>query len=343
MKTAARLARVADYGDAASALYDRVWQFLSTNHLSPDPAHYAFAYRVVTDPGGPLAMAVAKLTEGGVRLLSRDIEELGGGGAPAPAGVSGGDDPDPEGLVAQTQLQVEGFADLMRMLQAETQGFGRELVASADAMRRAALDPMIDEVVQITGEMVSRVRVAEGRLEAATREANELRVKLEEARDNARRDPLTGLPNRRAFEEAYAARIAASGRPIVALCDVDRFKTVNDRFGHQVGDRVLTAIGEALSHACADHFVARYGGEEFAILFGEVAPATARSLLEDARETIAAKRFRLRESSEPVGQVTLSSGLTVAARDEGFATVFARADALLYRAKEEGRNRLLAG
>ena len=168
----------------------------------------------------------------------------------------------------------------------------------------------------------------------------ELRAKLEEARDNARRDPLTALPNRRAFEEAYAAQAATGARLCVAVCDVDHFKLVNDRFGHAVGDRVLKAIGAALVKACEGHMVARYGGEEFAVLFSDASIDVARATLEEARCSVAAKRYRLRESDEPLGAVTFSAGLTEASKGEALGTAFGRADRLLYTAKHAGRNQL---
>lgn len=246
-----------------------------------------------------------------------------------------------DGLVATTQMQVDGFTDMVVAMRAETEDFGRDLAASADAMRNAAAVP--DDVVRLTGAMLDRVRTAESRLEAATHEASELRAKLEEARDNARRDPLTDLPNRRAFEEAFATGVKKGERLCVAVCDVDHFKQVNDRFGHAVGDRVLKAIAEALTTACTGQMVARYGGEEFAILFTGVDRVTALNTLELARKAVAAKRYRLRESDQPLGEVTFSAGLTCAEQGEGLGTVFGRADKLLYAAKDAGRNQLQIG
>ena len=334
----ATVARMAKVEDAAMLLYDAIGVFLNQHRLSPDPCHYAFAYRVLSDPQGIIAQSVAAMTEGGIRLSSRDIASLGGeiGALNAAAPLRA------DGLVAQTQMQVEGFTDMMQTIRAETQGFGRDLAASADAIRNADSALGVTEVVRLTGVMLDRVRSAEERLEAATHEATELRAKLEEARDNARRDPLTELPNRRAFEEAFAASVAAGDRICVAVCDIDRFKLVNDRFGHAVGDRVLKAIATALVDGCPGHLVARYGGEEFAVLFTGVERQAALGTLEKAREAVAAKRYRLRESDEPLGAVTFSAGLTAAQPGESLGTVFGRADALLYAAKDGGRNMLHA-
>jgi diguanylate cyclase len=335
----ARAVRVAGEGESPKRLYDRIGNFLFEQRLDPDPASFAFAYHVLSNPGGELARAVAALTDGGIRLSARDIEALGVDIKPAASGAAAAKEK-ADGLVAQTQMQVEGFEDMVHAMRAETEGFGRDLAASAEAMTRTAgVDPAAGgEIVRITGAMLERVHTAESRLEAVTREASELRAKLEEARDNARRDPLTDLPNRRAFEEAYAAQTAAGADICMAVCDVDHFKLVNDRFGHAVGDRVLKAIGDALSTACAGHLVARYGGEEFAILFTGVDQASARVTLDTARVSVSTRNYRLRESDAPLGEVTFSAGLTHARGDEMCSTVFQRADRLLYAAKESGRN-----
>jgi len=186
--------------------------------------------------------------------------------------------------------------------------------------------------------MLDRVSSAEARLQEATNEADRLRHELEQARDDARRDPLTGLPNRRAFEDAYAAAAANEENICVAICDVDKFKSVNDRFGHAVGDRVLKAIAEALRVGCDEHLVARFGGEEFVVMFTGLNPADALSTLEGARAAVAAKRYRLRETDAPLGAVTFSAGLTLVAPDDTIGSAMGRADRLLYAAKENGRN-----
>ena len=332
---AAKAVRVASGSQAARGLYDRIGEFLIDQRLDPDPANYAFAYQLLANPDGPLARAVHALTDGGVRLTRRDIETLGCDAQPV-AGMPTATIEKAQGLVAQTQMQVEGFQDMVTAMRAETKDFGRDLAASAQAMRSSGGDDIA--IARITATMLERVRNAEERLETANREASELRTKLEEARDNARRDPLTGLPNRRAFEEAYAAQASAGARICMAVCDVDHFKSVNDRFGHVVGDRVLKALGEALSDTCKGHLVARYGGEEFVVLFTGLDLMAAREVLDRARLAVSAKRYRLRETDAPLGEITFSAGLRPAAQGEVFGTVFHRADQLCYAAKNGGRN-----
>ncbi|MGA1799655.1 GGDEF domain-containing protein [Sphingomonas sp. 4RDLI-65] len=329
-------------------LFDQIGSFLDKQGLSPDPAHYAFAFAVLSAPDRPLARAVAELTEDGVRLSRQDIERLGGQvvdgpplSRPRTADQAVDETVDTAmALVVQTQQQVDGFAQMMRTMRDETRGFGRDLEKSAAAITQMA---EIDEITRITTTMIGRIRDSEVRLAEATAEADALRAKLAEARESARRDMLTGLPNRRAFEEAFAERDPEAGPYCLAVCDIDRFKRVNDLHGHGVGDRVLTAIGQAMAAECAPHLVVRHGGEEFAVLLSGVGLADAAGLLDSVRATVAAKRFRNRDTDTPLGIVTFSAGITAIQGDETADAAFSRADRLLYVAKEQGRDQICAG
>ena len=346
-------------GSADDDLFDRVGAFLAANRLSAEPAHYAFAHEVLSAPGSAIALAVARLTEDGVRLTRQDIESRGGlvaTGRPtdphatvAVAGVSlmavvppvptaANDEADR--LVQQTQLQVADFAAMVRAIHSDTADFGRDLAQSAHALTLIPVTDFASEIARLAAAMVSRVRDAEIRLAAAVRESDDLRAKLEEAHDSARRDPMTGLPNRRAFQEAFDRSAATGVRQLVAICDVDRFKRINDEFGHAVGDRVLNAIGRILVDDCAGHVVSRYGGEEFAILMTAIDAASARAMLEQARTSVGAKRFRCRYTDRPIGRITLSAGLVELQPDETMEQALERADRLLYDAKANGRDRI---
>lgn len=334
--------------EAADDLYDRIGCFLADHRLSADPAHYSFAYQILTEPDGSVAQAVDRLSDGRVRLTREDIEKLGATaieGAPVTErarakqdAVAGADR-----LVAQTQAQVEGFAMMVRAIHDETRGLGRDLEQSAAAIVHRPGIEGIDEIARVTGAMIARIHDAEKRLARARDESDELREKLAEAHLAARRDPLTALPNRRAFDEAFAARDPSRGVWCLAVCDIDRFKRVNDEHGHAVGDRVLSVVGQTIAEACGEHLVVRHGGEEFAVLIGPTSLADAAALIDVARAAVAAKRFRNRDTDRSLGTVTMSVGITMIRADESGEQAFVRADQLLYAAKSAGRNQVLAG
>lgn len=325
----------------AMALFDEIGGFLDAHGLDPDPQHYSFAYAALTDP--VLGQAVARLTDGGVRLSRRDIEELGGTASPRraqPTIAIAGPDERTVRLVAETRAQVDGFADLMRTMRHEADDFGRDLQQSAAAIQRQPAIAGIDEIARLTGAMVTRVRDAERRLAAATAETDALKTRLGEAQAQARRDPLTGLANRLGFEEAFAAPVDAAMPRCLAIADVDHFKRFNDEHGHAVGDRVLSAIGRGLETACAGQLVARYGGEEFAVLIAGTDLRGAAAMLDQARHDLANRNFRDRETGAPLRRITLSAGVIAVRPGETLTAAMARADELLYAAKAGGRDRI---
>lgn len=160
-----------------------------------------------------------------------------------------------------------------------------------------------------------------------------------------RLDSLTGLPNRRAMEERAAGLVGAAqrtGTPLALLMmDLDAFKLLNDTWGHAVGDRALRAVGDVLLAADQDkgNTVARLGGEEFAMLLPRHSPVEAQAFGEHLRSAIAG--VVVLEGSR---RVSLTVSIGVAAWQPGepsWSEMLRRADAALYRAKREGRNRVV--
>ena len=173
-----------------------------------------------------------------------------------------------------------------------------------------------------------------------------LKQERDKARDDARmlgelseRDPLTGLLNRRGIERRFAA-LHGEGYETFAVLDLDRFKEVNDRFGHAVGDDVLRACARALS-VTPNLFAARMGGEEFLLLL-RGADSLVRA--EEIRRELSARVAR--EVAGLDRFVTASMGVVQIPRevipDVEFAAIYDRADQLLYAAKAAGRNRSMS-
>ncbi len=149
-----------------------------------------------------------------------------------------------------------------------------------------------------------------------------------------RTDSLTGLANRRALIEDAEAQLA--GVLALTIFDIDRFKTVNDAYGHLVGDAALRAVGRMMQEELgALGLVARVGGEEFALL-------TSRASLEDMVERLLAFRDRLRATPILIDDVTLrvtvSAGVALREDGDGFDRLYGLADRALYEAKAAGRN-----
>jgi len=171
-----------------------------------------------------------------------------------------------------------------------------------------------------------------------------LRRRSKEMEQAALTDVLTGLTNRRYFDEALAQYLDAFGkvdRPVgLMILDLDHFKGINDAYGHDVGDEVLRAVSRCLmEHTRYHDIVARLGGEEFAI----VVPNMDQRLLGEFADRL---RRAVEHLSMDVGNVrlriTMSIGLAMAVADEDAAALYKRADVNLYNAKQAGRNRICA-
>lgn len=201
-----------------------------------------------------------------------------------------------------------------------------------------------------------RQRLLNTEIGARTQELREKNHALEQAgmeRDNlmqrleymAMHDALTGLPNRRAGD-AHLQRVLGdavrTGAPLnVALLDIDHFKHVNDRFGHEAGDRVLREVAGLLQlQVGAGQYVSRYGGEEFLIVLYDMSLDEATTLLQELRMRLARMRV---EEVDPDIAISASIGVAALGPDQDtIRTLLAAADRHLYRAKREGRNRVLS-
>ncbi|BFU46653.1 diguanylate cyclase [Krasilnikovia sp. MM14-A1004] len=193
------------------------------------------------------------------------------------------------------------------------------------------------------------VRSEEADAKAQTRwvqfETAEAREEAERFREQGRRDPLTGLRNRRYTDEELPSLIAADPDLVLAIADIDHFKRINDQLSHDTGDQVLIQVAKLLETELAavapDGFVARLGGEEFLLVLSATAATVAAGQLDSIRQAVSAHGWRAITGELPV---TVSIGVarvseTVPADQ---TTALATADRNLYTAKREGRNRVVA-
>jgi diguanylate cyclase len=215
----------------------------------------------------------------------------------------------------------------------------------------ARLESVAKQVSDFRAREATRVAEYNGRAEHMReriadleRETQELHSKLDREKHGARLDPLTGIANRKSFEERFDQELArrAPGGPtlVMLLWDIDSFKVINDSYGHRAGDRVLQSVAGCFTAALrSSDFVARIGGEEFAVLLSGLNLAEALNIANQVRTAVAALRFHFRGT--PV-RVTISCGITELHQDDAREAAFDRADAALYRAKNGGKNLCVA-
>ena len=207
-----------------------------------------------------------------------------------------------------------------------------------------ALKKVIGDLVQDAQHMHTVAFELSRKLESSTREVSLLTESLQRTQSEALLDSLTGLKNRRGLETAIEDLLrnpAGLSGSALLMADIDDFKTINDTFGHVLGDKVIRSVAHVLQSSIKGRDVAaRFGGDEFAVLLPQTTLAGATSLAEQIRELVARGRIHRADGRESVGEVTLSVGVAVAVQGESIEALIERADTAMYAAKRSGRNRV---
>ncbi|RTR32785.1 GGDEF domain-containing protein [Shewanella atlantica] len=270
-----------------------------------------------------------------------------------------------DALSAVREVVTDSYNNTQRSFQLKKQ-LNREINSRVDDVGEAIID--IDDIhslkSQVTEQLAS-IRTALGRKEALeereqtllrksmetmrkelndlSKEANTYKERLFEQQKLNLLDSLTQLPNRAALEERMDQEFRNFQRqklPLwVAVADIDHFKTINDSFGHSTGDKTLQVIAMALKNSLRDtEFVARYGGEEFVLIIPDVNAEDIDHLLNRVREKVKSIPFKFKNQRITV---TVSIGAAQILENELINETFERADAALYRAKHESRDRVI--
>lgn len=325
-------------------LYDDIGQFLFSHDLDLTPLNFGLAYDYIT--GNDLQVEKA------VRAILQDRGKLTNGMAETIIAEQRVDAISPDNLAEmlnQVEANVEALSAIADQSSNNAKDYGaalqreaRELAGEGDD---ASGHDVIAKLIAMTRTMIEHTRDVETKMREGQEQTRLLQKNLETARQAAEQDHLTGLPNRRAFENTLREEVAIAREGnenlSVAFCDIDHFKAINDTHGHDAGDRVLKFVGGLLGRVTdARCHVARHGGEEFVMLFRGKTVAEAAKVVDDAREDMSERNLVDRKTGERMDQVTFSGGVAdVFGYDEPREALKA-ADRALYLAKEHGRNRV---
>ncbi len=201
----------------------------------------------------------------------------------------------------------------------------------------------VDKVIEDTQVMEQSRLQLESQISNISAEVDALRQELVQVKQESRTDSLTGILNRRAFDEALAQSVDSASEQREPFCllvvDIDHFKQFNDAHGHLVGDKVLRFVATLLKRSVkGKDIVARFGGEEFTLILPQTDLDGACIVAEQIRHAIAACRIRKRENGEVFGKVTVSVGVAQFDLADSPNNLVERADRALYWAKDNGRN-----
>ncbi|MEQ8310385.1 MAG: GGDEF domain-containing protein [Sphingopyxis sp.] len=327
------LAREARYELAAS-----ITSFLVDNDLEVSPANLLLAHGAFSGRAPRLARLIVAQAQSPQGITQKWLDELEEqeDGQPDRAEL--------DKLITRLEANLEAFHAKTKEARTVTSDYGIELeqhVTDLEQLQKTGR--IVSSLADLAKVMLERTRKAEEDMRKSEDEAKALRRSLDRAKRDAELDYLTGLPNRRAFEnllDRHYKEARAAVEPLsVAFCDIDEFKKVNDTHGHEAGDRVIKAIADTLARISNDKcHVARHGGEEFVMLFRGLTPSEAAEKLDDAREALAGRRLINRKTDEPFGRITFSGGVADMFGYGDARAALKAADAALYKAKTEGRN-----
>jgi diguanylate cyclase len=342
--------------DAVAALLER----LSTG-ATPDPAMQALAGEIkAVDSDEALAQLLVRAAELARERADRLEKERATAAAMLTQVTARLEDVATylTGSKADWKSSQDATQALNARVLTEVDGLSKEASAATDLVPLQALISLRLESIsshvrefrekqdKLFTDQSSRAEKMTMRVAELERQTRDLSSSLEKERQRARLDVVTGVPNRAAFEERIAEELERWRRfrtPVSMLVwDIDRFKKINDTYGHRAGDRVLREVASCFAGRLrASDFVARIGGEEFCTLLVGTEAEAALRVANELREAVAS--LKLLFHGTPV-RVTVSCGLTTLRDDDtaDAARIFDRADAALYRAKDAGRNLCIA-
>ena len=250
---------------------------------------------------------------------------------------------------AQLQVAAQSMVDHVAQNQESLQAYGEVLSGVASNLDKdRTVDGLLRAVTMLSKETSragERNRALEQQLSASSVRITKLRHELDEARQNATTDSLTGLCNRRAFDSRLrqaVMRAKSDHQPVsLVLLDIDHFKQFNDTHGHRTGDLVLRLVARMIAdNVKGRDTAARYGGEEFAVILTGAELTAAAIVARQICASLDGKRLIVKRAKQNIGSVTISAGVAQLRAEDSIAVLTERADAALYEAKRLGRNQV---
>ncbi len=317
--------------------------FLSKYRIPPSPLNYQLAYDYVSGKNEKLKIELDDYIGQSAIISQENLWEI----------------------YQQIYIQDIAFIEKMRLelrhlianIQNEFERSGGEITGFSNRLdqfssvlisekRQQEISFEVNNMITDANSVAESQRKFDSQMTDIMHEVGSLRKEIEQIKEESLTDALTGIANRRAFdnvlEKSIQSTIEENSPLSLLLIDIDHFKQFNDNFGHLVGDKVLRFLGKTLKRCIkGQDIAARFGGEEFAVILPHTSHIGAKVIAEMIRKAISATELQDNEKSKSYGKITASIGISEYLPNEASSTLIQRCDKGLYQAKKEGRNRVV--
>lgn len=316
---------------------------MSQQKAALHPVSYAVWYEVVAGINPRLTAAVEERIKQGQRLDEESTNAL------FQQFIAEINEEEAERISANFERIMSDMATSATQAGSQANEFSARLESWGDGLhKRDGVTQLSQEIAALldeTRDMQSAVNQLQERLLASHKEIESLKKEVTRAREEAVSDALTGLVNRKGFDEELALCLEqvaeTSLQPSLIVADIDHFKNINDTYGHLFGDKVLRAVAHIIKqNVKGKDTAARYGGEEFLILLPNTSAQGAAKVAETIRVAVENSRIKNTEKGDVAGKITISFGIASLRAGDTSTTFVERADKALYQSKNNGRNKV---
>ena len=331
--------------DRTIAYGEHALDALRQNSLPAYPRYYEFWYTYAAGLNGQLNRALNEAIRDNGALSRADIDRLYVE-LLSPTRLSD----EVESIGLQLSKELVDLNTAVRSATDEADVYGSSLGGALRALVNTKDPEAVSRIAKhLSGEtssMQAANRELQEKLADSKRQVDDLRSSLETVRMDSQTDALTGVGNRKMFDQSIATleqNVQLDAPFSLLMGDVDYFKKFNDTYGHQTGDQVLRLVATAMkSSVKGSDIVARYGGEEFAVLLPNTRLEQAMRVAEHVRLAVMSKELIKRSTGERLGRISISIGCSMWSAGDSSGSMIERADAALYAAKRAGRNQVMS-
>ena len=317
--------------------------FLAKHRLAANPVAYTVCYEYFTRENQALRTEIDSILEQGKELTNQIIQSA------FDTYIAGSGEVNLRYINDNVRRVISDLSKSTVSVDQEASQFSESLVQYVDRLAgnrdECSIEQVVKNLLADTLSMQNTTSKLQEQLDESQREIGLLRNQLDEIREEILTDALTGLTNRKGFKQKIDLATSESGMSAQSYCvlmiDIDHFKTINDSYGHLVGDKVIQFVAATMQKQVkGKDTVGRFGGDEFVILLLDTDLPGALSVAGSIRSIIEKTRIKRMDTGEPIGQVTVSIGIAKYLKGESVSELLDRADSALYQSKTKGRNRV---